>query len=323
MLSRVLPRGGFSELGFTLHRPKLRVASIRGLLDPKRKDERSLHQGPCLRQAVVESDSLDFQERKEQLKRCLSREYRSFFRPFEAEFYREEVSFKDPLNDLEGKDKYRKNVEMLSGESLVGNILFTDGFIDLHAVEEIPGSDRRLRTRWTLGFKFRLLPWQPRALFTGVSDYEIDGNAQVLSQRDYWDTINLGSSGSYMPEAPLAGVTDLLTQFLPSFLLTTKEPAAASAGEWSLLRRAEKYRVYRSAKDGLVFAITTPGVPGDLDSLKRVLGDHGLAPGAAVLAHPRRGDVVASTGQSFSDAEEVNGFELLTPHPWQGDAPLG
>ncbi|CAJ1361671.1 unnamed protein product, partial [Effrenium voratum] len=61
-----------------------------------------------------------FEENREALKECLAREYQSFFRPFEAEYYSEEVTFKDPLNSLKGKASYKANVEMLSGESLVG-----------------------------------------------------------------------------------------------------------------------------------------------------------------------------------------------------------
>ena len=45
------------------------------------------------------------------------------------------------------------------------------------------GDATRLRTRWTLGFAFKLLPWRPRALFSGVSEYTIDPqNAKALGK---------------------------------------------------------------------------------------------------------------------------------------------
>eukprot|EP00434_Breviolum_minutum_P012223 symbB.v1.2.010779.t1/scaffold709.1/size267679/22 len=162
-----------------------------------------------LGKASCAASSGTFEEKREALKACLAREYRSFFRPFEADFYSEDVSFTDPLNQLKGKASYRANVEMLSGNSVIGNILFTDAFIDLHSVEEVPGDETRLRTRWTLGFAFKLLPWRPRAVFSGVSEYTIDPeNAKVLTQRDYWDVLSLEKGGSYVPEMPLTGLQD-------------------------------------------------------------------------------------------------------------------
>uniref|UniRef100_A0A7S4UFM3 Uncharacterized protein n=1 Tax=Alexandrium monilatum TaxID=311494 RepID=A0A7S4UFM3_9DINO len=299
--------------------------TVRGCRAP-RGPWRARRPGPCVadglhvRCAAGEASS-SFQEGKEALKRCLAREYRSFFRPFEADYYAEDVTFKDPLNDLKGKERYRQNVEMLSGDSPVGNLLFRDGWIDLHAVEDVPGDERRVRTRWTLGFTFKLLPWQPQALFSGVSEYAIDAEAKVLSQRDYWDTLSLGKGGAYAPEAALAGVAELGAQLLPRFLQPAAEPEAASAGDWSLLRRAEAYRVYR-AQDGLVFAIGAPGVASDRAGLERSLRSHGLSPGAALqVSTAGRGQVFrAGEGPSGS---ALAGVELLPPHPWEGPAPEG
>lgn len=249
-----------------------------------------------------------FEERREALKQCLAREYRSFFRPFEAEFYSEEVTFRDPLNQLRGKDSYRNNVEMLSGESLVGNVLFSDGFIDLHAVEDVPGDLTRLRTRWTLGFVFKLLPWRPRALFSGVSEYTIDRDtARVLSQRDYWDTLSLQKNGAYVPEPPLAGLQDLVGQLLPEPLrpAEAREPQAAEGPGWSLLRRARAYRVYRDSA-ARVFAVVAPGFTSGQRGLRSELEAHGLLPGNVIRL---------PTGPAGS----VEGLEVLPPHPWQSD----
>eukprot|EP00439_Symbiodinium_sp_Y106_P057488 s856_g8.t1 len=242
----------------------------------------------------------EFQQKREALKECLAREYRSFFRPFEAEFYDEDVSFKDPLNNLAGKDSYKANVEMLSGDSFVGNLLFSDGFIDLHGVEEVPGQPTRLRTRWTLGFVFKLLPWKPRALFSGVSEYEIDAqSAKVLRQRDYWDTLSLQQGGEYVPEPPLSGLKDLVSQLLPSALkpAEAREPAVAEEAGWELLRRAAAYRIYRSS-DGSTFAIPAPSFTAGLAGVKAEMEAHGLKAG---------------------EVREVNGVQslgLAEPNPW-------
>lgn len=264
---------------------------------------------------------LTFEQKREQLKRCLAREYRSFFKPFEADFYVEDVTFQDPLNKLEGKDKYKGNVEMLSGENVVGQILFKDGFIDLHAVEDVPGDERRLRTRWTLGFTFKLLPWQPKALFSGVSEYTIDANAKVLTQRDYWDTINLAKAGTYAPEPMFAGLGDLGEQLLPSFLRQSQDPPASISGSWVLLRRAAEYRVYRDRNDGRVFAIAAPGAPLDAKGISQALSGHQLKPGQGLRVD------LSGRGQLWPASEAapvegtVPGVELLVPHPWEGEAP--
>lgn len=291
-----------------------------------------LHQGAAPRclalQATAGSSdgsaqAPDFLERKEAVKRCLAREYRSFFRPFEGEFYADAVTFKDPLNELAGKDKYRSNVEMLSGESPVGNLLFDNGYIDLHAVEDVPGDERRLRTRWTLGFNFKLLPWRPQALFTGVSEYVIDGDARVVSQRDFWDTLSLGEAGGYSPEATLSGLADLGAQLLPSGM-QPEEPPAAKAGIWSLLRRASTYRVYRdSAGSGPPFAIVAPGSEALTPTqLGRALSNTGLVAGEALYIDLESGSVtrvVDAPGGLPTGA--VSGLEVKPPHPWDGPPP--
>jgi len=237
-----------------------------------------------------------FADKKEALKQCLAREYTSFFRPFEQDFYTQGVKFKDPLTQLEGKDMYRANVEMLSGESLIGKFLINDGFINLHSVEDVPGDEFRLRTRWTLGFKFVLLPWRPEAIFSGVSEYTIDADAKVVSQRDYWDTISLENGGSYRAEEEFAGLLDLTAQlFLPK--------AESKPENWQLLRRTYEYEVYREGRSGLIFAVTAPQRQLDQRAIAAALQRHGLEPGAA---------------------EQRSGYatvQVATPHPWE-DSPF-
>mmetsp|Transcript_16061 Transcript_16061/g.38019 ORF Transcript_16061/g.38019 Transcript_16061/m.38019 type:complete len:309 (-) Transcript_16061:254-1180(-) len=242
---------------------------------------------------------VDFEKKREDLKECLAREYRSFFRPFEEEFYDEDVSFVDPLNNLKGKASYKSNVEMLSGESFVGNVLFSDGFIDLHGVEEVPGEPTKLRTRWTLGFVFQLLPWKPRAIFSGVSEYTIDAKtAKVLSQRDYWDNLSLQKGGRYVPEPPLSGLKDLVLQLLPSALkpAEARELTEAASARWDLLRRAAAYRVYR--KEGTAFAVAAPNYARGLAGVRAELEAHGLKAG------------------DLRQVDGVQSLELVEPHPW-------
>ena len=53
----------------------------------------------------------------------------------------------------------------------------------MHAVEE--EGERELTTRWTLQFRFKLLPWKPLAQFTGVSRYTLDAEARLLNSAPY------------------------------------------------------------------------------------------------------------------------------------------
>ncbi|KAG5182352.1 hypothetical protein JKP88DRAFT_269898 [Tribonema minus] len=180
-----------------------------------------------------------YEQRKEQLKQVLAREYRSFFDPFESEYYRPNVKFIDPLNSLEGAENYANNVNMLGGRTLIGKVLFKDARINLHSVDE-PGP-RRLRTRWTLSMCFKLLPWQPTPVFTGVSEYTLDDEGYIVQQNDFWDSINL-KGGRYEAQGKLVGLADFAAQ-----LKSDDEAKSATQGElpFELLRRAATYEVRR------------------------------------------------------------------------------
>ena len=132
----------------------------------------------------VSSSSIDTTEIKtteesvNKLKKVLEREYVSFFKPMQREYYAEDVSFDDPMTSLAGVDSYQKNVDMLSSRTLLGSLLFRDASIALHSVEggdvsPTDGSISNIITRWTLRFCFKLLPWAPTARFTGISVYEV------------------------------------------------------------------------------------------------------------------------------------------------------
>merc|ERR1719201_1572397 len=108
-----------------------------------------------------------------------------------------------------GADKFKANVDMLSGSSPIGRLLFDDCGLVMHKVTE--DSERELTTRWTLQFRFKLLPWKPLAQFTGVSQYTLDANARIVRQNDYWDSVNL-KDGSYVALPKIAGFKDLLAQ---------------------------------------------------------------------------------------------------------------
>merc|ERR1719230_658737 len=102
--------------------------------------------------AAAATTSASFAEKKEALKECLRREYASFFQPMETQFYSPKVEFFDPLISLRGVEAYQNNVGMLAGENPLGKVLFSDCGLVMHNMTE--PSERQLRTRWTLQFRF-------------------------------------------------------------------------------------------------------------------------------------------------------------------------
>ena len=197
-------------------------------------------QGGAADRAIHETDS--FVARKAALVEGLRREYTSFFQPMEENLYAPGVTFSDPLISLEGVSAYKNNVNMLAGDSMLGKILFTDCGLVMHNVTTDSPESRTLCTRWTLQFRFKLLPWQPLAQFTGISQYTLDDEARVLRQEDFWDSINLEAGGTYKPAGKAAGLLDMLKQFGPRI---ERRTAARQELRHDLLRRAARYEVRR------------------------------------------------------------------------------
>lgn len=180
------------------------------------------------------------QSPKQELMAGLEREYDSFFQPMEDGLYNADVSFSDPLISLSGVDAYRNNVDMLAGKTLMGRTCFSDCGLIMHKISET--ADGGLETRWTLQFRFKLLPWQPLCRFTGVSQYTLDSSCRVLRQADFWDSINLQPGGGYKATSKVAALLDLLGQMAPGGYKA--EQSSARELPYVLLRRA-------AARDGM------------------------------------------------------------------------
>ena len=176
-----------------------------------------------------------------ELKKCLMREYNSFFSPMEQEYYNNNVQFIDPLNNLEGIDKYQKNVDMLAGRTSLGNFLFKDASIQLHNVETL--NDGRIQTRWTLRVTIKAVPWQPTPRFTGVSIYTLNDDGKISKQEDYWDSINL-FNGQYKSVGLFDGISDFIGQIQQD----NSAEMVAPELPYELLRRGKEYDVRRYPK---------------------------------------------------------------------------
>lgn len=185
-----------------------------------------------------------FAQEKENLIRGITRDYATFFNPMQLALYAPEVQFVDPLYSLSGRDAYKSNAHMLSGLTGLGKMLFSDCSLKLHNVSKTAPHLQELRTRWTLQFRVKLLPWKPLATFSGISDYQLDHEARVIRQEDYWDSIELvpGGKDVYKRSGKLAAIIDVLQQLAPK----NQAKAASSVElEYTVLRRHNEYEVRR------------------------------------------------------------------------------
>lgn len=220
--------------------------------------QKKFPRGTGVRATAEQTQESQLKSSVDQLKRVLTREYVSFFSPMETEYYSSDVTFQDPLTSLSGVDKYQNNVDMLSGRTLLGSLLFSDASINLHSVkggevsfDESSGtmaiSD--IVTRWTLRFCFKILPWKPTARFSGISVYKARAGGsegvQIFQQNDYWDSINLQPDGTYHAVDKAVGLADFLDQLKPSDI---NAPSAAPELPFELLRRGIDYEVRRYPK---------------------------------------------------------------------------
>jgi len=144
------------------------------------------------------------------------------------DLYSSKVKFVDPLNEFDGVDKYKSNIQLLKDSPL-----FTAAKMSLH--DAVPQDDGTVITRWTLAMTFKAFPWQPRVTFTGTSTYYMDDDGKVSKHVDMWDSIDQQSPFSFQ------ALQDLVGQLLPD---VTKRGVAAIKGgaaeeiTYTVLRRA-------------------------------------------------------------------------------------
>lgn len=195
----------------------------------------------------------------QKLKKTLYREYTTFFEEFADECYAEDVTFSDPMTDFTGVARYKNNVDMLAGRTLMGKILGFDAGIILHSVsggeiqtkEDGTAAIDDIITRWTLRLTMNILPWKPTARFSGISVYEVKETnetptsnlgIEIQGQLDYWDSINIipRSGGEYKALAKSVGISDFIDQVKPGGF---QAQTAAPELPYQLLRRGDGYEI--------------------------------------------------------------------------------
>ncbi|ASC74045.1 hypothetical protein XM38_050190 [Halomicronema hongdechloris C2206] len=97
------------------------------------------------------------------------------------DIYTQDILFKDPVNRFRGKFNYRIVFWTLRFH---GRLFFTELHFDLHRVYR--QATRHIRADWTVRGTLRL-PWRPRILFNGVSDYQLNAAGLIYQHIDTWD----------------------------------------------------------------------------------------------------------------------------------------
>ncbi|KAE9608379.1 hypothetical protein Lal_00025931 [Lupinus albus] len=94
--------------------------------------------------------------------------------------YDERVLFRDPITKHDSLSGYLFNIALIK-------TIFTPQFM-LHWAK--PTGPYEITTRWTMVMKFRLLPWKPELVFTGISVMGVNPeNGKFCSHVDFWDSI--------------------------------------------------------------------------------------------------------------------------------------
>ena len=102
-------------------------------------------------------------------------------------------------------------------------------------------------TRWTLRFTMKVWPWKPITRFSGISVHGVKPKAsgegvEIVSQADYWDSINLLPGGTCEAVPKSEALTDFINQLKPGGF--EAKPAAPEL-PFELLRRGKDYEVRR------------------------------------------------------------------------------
>lgn len=90
--------------------------------------------------------------------------------------YDTNVYFKDPLNEFQGRERYKKMINFMSA-------WFKDIKMDLHNIHQ---KEDIIYTEWTLNWTTPL-PWQPRIAIPGRTELTLNKNNLIVSHVDYWN----------------------------------------------------------------------------------------------------------------------------------------
>jgi hypothetical protein len=105
----------------------------------------------------------------------LKADYERFPSDQTYDIYAADVFFKDPLNQFQGVDAYRKNIQFIAK-------WFLEPKLQLHQIQQ---TGDRIETQWTLSW-IAPLPWKPKLAIAGWSELKLNEQGLISSHIDYW-----------------------------------------------------------------------------------------------------------------------------------------
>ena len=111
----------------------------------------------------------------------LKQDYARFPKDQTYSLYAEDVHFKDPLNEFDGVDRYRKMIGFIGW-------FFGDVQMDLHEIQQIDST--LIAMKWTLNMS-PPVPWSARLSIPGHTELKVDEKGLICSHVDYWERSRL------------------------------------------------------------------------------------------------------------------------------------
>ncbi|EFJ10142.1 hypothetical protein SELMODRAFT_229405 [Selaginella moellendorffii] len=152
--------------------------------------------------------------------------------------YEERVEFRDPITKYDTLSGYLFNLQLL-------RVVFNVEFI-LHEAKKTKQDE--ITTRWTMNMTFKLLPWKPVLLITGVSVMGVNlSTGRFRSHVDYWDSVDNNDYFSF------EAVMDVLKQMRPFKTpgLETPKYTALKRTKYYEIRKYDAFLVVETTTDGL------------------------------------------------------------------------
>ena len=111
----------------------------------------------------------------------LKQDYARFPEDQTYSLYTKDVHFKDPLNEFDGVERYRKMIGFIGW-------FFGDVQMDLHEIQQV---DPTLITmKWTLNLT-PPVPWSARLAIPGHTELKVNEIGLICSHVDYWERSRL------------------------------------------------------------------------------------------------------------------------------------
>jgi hypothetical protein len=118
-----------------------------------------------------------------------------FEKDISYEIYRNDIFFKDPVNQFKWKCNYRIIFWTLRFH---GKLFFTELYFDLHDVEQV--APEMILAHWTVRGRLRL-PWKADLFFNGYSNYKLDETGLIYEHIDTWDREPKAILKQFLPQS--------------------------------------------------------------------------------------------------------------------------